>query len=128
MGIIGGFDEKLGYSNKIETLQQLEWIELDEYPFDSSVSNYATLSLEDRIILFGSSSNMKSVSQFKSGNWTEIGELESPRKSYGAIHFNGITVIVGGIGIHQTEFWNMTEQDGVLEYDGKLRDPELVDY
>ena len=67
------------------------------------MTNFATVSIEDRIILFGStfrSSTMSNtVTQYKSGKWSKIGsELESPRHSYAAVYNNGMVMIIGGEG------------------------------
>ena len=55
--------------------------------------------MDDRVIIFGTtySYNSHKIGLFKSGSWSSIGKLKSPRQSYGAVEQNGIVMIVGGL-------------------------------
>ena len=66
--------------------------------FNLSVNNYASVSLEDRVILFGSTANgnAQDIAEFKSGEWSSIGKLKSVRYGYGAIHQYRNVMIIGG--------------------------------
>lgn len=106
--IIAGYGYNFGHHLKIEELQNggetyQEWSQLSDYPYKERMTNFATISMEDRIILFGStfiSSTMSNtVTQYKSGKWSKIGsELESPRHSYAAVYNNEMVMIIGGEG------------------------------
>ena len=63
------------------------------------IEYYASVSLADRVIIFGSTSTKATspeIAVYKAGSWSSIGVLKSPRYSYGAVEYNGIVMIVGG--------------------------------
>ena len=63
------------------------------------IKHYASVSLADRVIIFGSTSTEATSTEigvYKGGNWSSIGVLKSPRYSYGAVEYDGIVMIVGG--------------------------------
>ena len=64
------------------------------------ISRYATLSLQDRVIVFGSNawSSSPKIGVYKSGSWSSIGQLKHPRSYYGAVEQNGMAMIIGGSG------------------------------
>ena len=64
------------------------------------IDHYASVSLIDRVYIFGSSSssNSPNIGVYKSGSWSSIGQLKSVRHAYGAVEDNGSVMIVGGGG------------------------------
>merc|ERR1711953_1301343 len=125
-----GSDNVLGYHVKTETLLNggtvdQAWNQLNDYPFGEQINNYASVSLVDRVIIFGSTTGgSPKIGVYKSGSWYSIGQLKSPRFSYGAVEQSGTVMIVGGRDTHNTEFWEVNDE----VYDGQLALPQLTNY
>ena len=71
------------------------------YNFDNNylrIAWYASVSLSDRVIIFGSTafSNSPNIGVYKAGSWSSLGQLKSPRYGYGAIEQAGKIMIIGG--------------------------------
>ena len=62
------------------------------------LSRYASVSLPDRVIIFGSDVYSSNIGVYKDGSWYSIGQLKDTRSSYGAIEQAGTVMIVGGDG------------------------------
>ena len=65
------------------------------------ISHFGTVSLEDRVIVFGTTysayPSSPQICQYRNGRWNgSLGQLESPRAAYGAVDYEGIVMIVGG--------------------------------
>ena len=81
------------------SVQGKENIRLGLLTFGFRLSNYGTISLSDRVILFGTNfyTDMSpAVVVYKNDIWTQIGTQSSPRSSYGVIHNGEVAMIVGG--------------------------------
>ena len=66
-----------------------------------SIYCYASVSLPDRVIIFGSSwwsNTSPTIGVYKAGSWSSLGQLKSTRWGYGAVEQAGKVMIVGGYG------------------------------
>ena len=59
------------------------------------IYRYASVSVKDRVIIFGVSWNSP-IGVYKSRKWSTIGQLEHSRFSYGPVEQNGMVMIIGG--------------------------------
>ena len=90
---------KGSYKNKVELYQENEWVELENYPFASWISDYGVISTETSVFIFGGytgSREESTIAEYNENGWTEVSQMISSRRGHSAIQISDRVIIVGG--------------------------------
>ena len=83
----------------MELYQENEWVELENYPFASWISDYGIISTETSVFIFGGytgSSEESTIAEYNENGWTEVSQMISSRRGHSAIQISDRVMIVGG--------------------------------
>ena len=88
-----------------------QWNVVADYPFSSSISNYATTSTEESVYIIGGYPTTPIIAEYKNHQWYNAGQLKQSRSNSAAITFGSLTMVIGGSGASGqrfgTEIWEL---------------------
>lgn len=90
---------KGSFKNKVELYQENQWIELDDYPFSSWISDYGIISTDSSVFILGGytgSSEESNIAEYNENGWSEVSQMKDSRRGHSAIQISDRVIIVGG--------------------------------
>merc|ERR1711953_45603 len=125
------------HGNKAEVFNfdENQWKEIPEYPWESCIFYYATVSLQDSVIVFGGwngRSDLSTVAEVSAtdASWSKLGDLQQPRHGHSAITNGKTVLVIGGSGKFDTEKYILGEIEDSedFEWSSSIEAPLLDTY